>query len=426
MPISLFNALALGISFTLPVAAVSDVPPLGNCRSDDGLSFNATNFQPNKRTVPGDASVCNDGSAAQFYFRPCCNGVAPGDRCDTSAATWLIVFGNGQEDGWCWDAESCAARMAASPDLTGSSGLQQVLNTSFGYAGGAFSKGGEVNSNFYKSYAVYVPSCSSDLFLGQCDGSSGSELPSFCGRSIVENTLKSLLPEMAAYGADTIVLVGGAGVMSYVKELVDILPSSAKVSAVCDGCVLFDDALTEAGGAPRACDATDALSCTPDQTLPSAVQLWGADLQESCGGWNCLLSGPNGLVARTSAQLPLLAQHPLYDGYAYRARGAAPGADSTLDAAVRAQVLAGLEGAQVVVASACAEPQSSFLKGEFFSVTFGLFLLPPPTYATGLYNLVYRQASQVNLMDKCEGASCNPTCSAGGVFLEGASPVLVV
>jgi len=255
-------------------------------------------------------------------------------------------------------------------------------------------------------------------------------LPPFCGRSIAENTLKSLLPEMAAYGADNIVLVGGAGVMTYVNELVDILPSSARVSAVCDGCVLFDDALSEVGGASGACNANDAFSCTPDQTLPSAVQLWGAGLQESCGGWSCLLSsealGQNGLVARTSAQLPLMAQHPLYDGYAYRARGIAPGADSTLDAAVRAQVLAGLQGAQVIVASACTEPQSSFVKGEFFSVTFGKFLLPPPTYASGLYSLVYRTGIHSDFMDSCEGAGCNPTCRAGGIFFEGSSPALVV
>lgn len=414
MPSSLFNMLSLGVSFPALIAASSEVPPLGNCRSDDGLSFNSTTFQLNKRPVPGESSVCNDGSAAQFYFRPCCNGITPNDQCDTGAKTWMVVFGDGNEDGWCWDAESCAARMAASPGLTGSAGLQEVLLKSLGSDGGAFSKGGEVNSNFYKSYAVYVPHCSSDIFLGECDGASDSELPSFCGKSIAKNALRSLLPELAAYGADNIVIVGGAGVMSYIDELVDILPSTAKVSAVCDGCVLFDDALPEASGAPSSCEAGDAFSCTPDKTLPAAVELWGASLPQECGGWNCLLSttaqGQNGLVARTAAQLPLLAQMPLYDTRAYRARGAAPGTDDKLDAAVRARVLAGLEGASLVVAGACAEPMSAFAKGEFFSVKFGIYLLPPPSFASGLYNILFRPDRLSNLQDSCVGVGCNPFC----------------
>lgn len=408
-------SLAVGLGFLPVVAGVLDVPSIGACRADDGLSFNTTTFLLNKRPVPGDAAVCNDGSAAQFYFRPCCDGTAPGDKCDVSPATWLVVFGDGNEDGWCWDAASCAARMAANPALTGSAGLEQTLNQSLGGDSGAFSKGGEVNPNFYKSYAVYVPYCSSDLFLGECDSASGSELHPFCGKSIAESVLRSLLPEMAAYGADSIVLVGGAGLMSYVDELVDILPSSAQVSAVCDGCILLDDALQAQDGQARgsaACEVGDAFACTPDRTLPSAVELWGATLATSCGGWRCLLStvtpGQPGLVARTAGKIRLLAQHPLYDARAYQARGVSPGDDSVLDEAVRTIILSILDSAQVAVGGACAGPSSAFTKAEFFSVIFG-HTRPSLSYASGLYDLVHQLDRA--LVDTCDGLECNPTCS---------------
>ena len=108
-----------------------------------------------------------------MYFRPCCDGIDPGDWCNASARVWFIVFGNGNEDGWCWDQESCARRRKTHPALMTSTGLPTIFSRGddpFGSGIGAFSKSGEANSNFYKSFAAFVPSCSSDMFVGGGSG----------------------------------------------------------------------------------------------------------------------------------------------------------------------------------------------------------------------------------------------------------------
>lgn len=389
----------------------------GKCRALDGSGFNSSTFLMNKRAVSSDAAVCNDGTQAQFYFRPCCDGETAGDFCNESLATWLIVFGDGHEDGWCWDVDSCAARALASPQLVSSDGLPQVFSRdgeNWTDGVGAFSKGGEVNQNFYKSYAVYVPHCSSDLFLGECSADAPGDAQ-FCGRSIAEAVVRQLLPEMATYGVDEVVLVGGAGVMTYASSLRDILPQTATVSAVCDGCVLFDDLapLTE----PPTCE--DAFSCTPDRTLPAGVDLWGASLDEACGGWRCLLStagqGSLGLVAATSAKLPLLAQQPLYDSKTFSALGSTPTQNATFAQEVRKHIHAGLKAAKVIVASACTAPESSFTRSSFFLVSFGRFY-PRLSYASGLYALLYESTREV-FADSCSTVDCNPSCQQLSVLV---------
>lgn len=204
-------------------------------------------------------------------------------------------------------------------------------------------------------------------------------------------------------------LVGGAGIMNYVGKLRDMMPSGAKVSAVCDGCVLFDDLPSSS----QVSSCSDAFACPPEETLPKAVNLWKASLDDACGGWRCLLStralGQSGAVARAAKELPLLAQHPLYDATIFSARGLAPKDNASFAAEVRSRVKAGLAFAKVTVASACTSPQSSFTKHQFFSVQFGGGL-PPTSYATALYGLVYDSPSK--LEDSCIGVDCNPDCQS--------------
>jgi hypothetical protein len=71
------------------------------------------------RSLNSSDAVCNDGSPAALYYRACCDGPDPGDWCNASdTSRWLIVFGDGNADGWCWDGPSCAARAKADPSLT--------------------------------------------------------------------------------------------------------------------------------------------------------------------------------------------------------------------------------------------------------------------------------------------------------------------
>lgn len=229
------------------VASVATSAPTGMCRNHPGTGFNATNFLLNLQQLPDTSARCNDGSQAHMYFRPCCNGDSPGDFCNAHSADWLIVFGDGNEQRWCWDEQSCAQRAKLHPELVSSAGLPNHFSRGGDGAEsdvGAFDKGGEANPNFYGAYAAYIPYCSSDLFLGECSHDSQEPLdtaPSFCGKSIARAAVAALVQEMHKYGADNVVLVGGAGIMTFVDELKGMMPQGAKVTAVCDGCILFDD-----------------------------------------------------------------------------------------------------------------------------------------------------------------------------------------
>ena len=123
------------------------------------------------------------------------------------------MFGDGHEDGWCWDVDSCAARALASPQLVSSDGLPQVFSRdgeNWTDGVGAFLQGGrgepellQVLRGLRARTAVRISSWVSALVMHQGDAQ-------FCGRSIAEAVVRQLLPEMATYGVDEVVLVGGA------------------------------------------------------------------------------------------------------------------------------------------------------------------------------------------------------------------------
>ena len=373
------------------------------CRAPSG-GFSPSAMTLTMRNITADGALCNDGTPAKLYYRPCCDGEDPGDWCNASAVTrWVIAFGSapGDDGGWCWDASSCAARARRYPNATSSAAWPTTF-TRDGDASftdtGVFSKSGEGNPNFYNSHNALVPSCSSDLFVGRAHN--------FRGRAIALGAIAALRPMMDAAGADSVVISGGAGVMSLLPDLRAALPPRAIVSAVCDGCVLFDDANeTEAAG----CSADDSYSCRPAATLPRATRLWGSDasLAASCGsgvGWRCLLDAPAHAVAKLGAPR-VLAQQPLYDARSRRAHASLSAEE------VRSRLEAALAAADVAVGSACAAPAEALTRAAFTSVTFGRGL-PPPSMAAGLLALVSNTTPATPLVDDCRGVGCNPTCAA--------------
>ncbi|KAK3276631.1 hypothetical protein CYMTET_15311 [Cymbomonas tetramitiformis] len=393
-----------------------------DCRARGG-GFNDTSMALSLRPLSAYAdALCQDGSPAALYVRQCCNGPDPGDWCNHTQVipTWLVVFGDGNNDGWCWDAASCAARAREFPALTTSSGLPHFFSRdgdNKGEAIGAFSKSGEGNPNFYPSYAAYVPYCSSDLFVGN---STSREAPHFRGQAIALAALTALSRDMHASAASApgkelnVVIVGGAGIMTQLSQLRAVLPSAAKVTAVCDGCVLFDDESADRAlsanptqqdrnrtGNP--CNGGDAYSCLPRQTLPQAVKLWSAlDAFGLClDGWRCLLDAPARLVAAHNST-PLLAQQPLYDGHAISSH------TEKTPSAVRARITKALSSAHVIVGSACSTPSAAFTRSAFNYVTFGGGL-PPLSFSTAVNALV--RGGKVQLLDTCEGINCNPSCT---------------
>ena len=203
------------------------------CRAPGG-GFDEEHMSLTLRSLNSSDAVCNDGSPAALYYRACCDGPDPGDWCNASdTSRWLIVFGDGNADGWCWDGPSCAARAKADPSLTSSKGLPHFFmrdGEAHSDAVGAFDKSGESNPNFYPAHAAYVPHCSSDLFTGF---SSPTASPAFRGRAIALAALGAIRREMESLGGPwEVMLVGGAGILATLPELRAALPASADVSAV--------------------------------------------------------------------------------------------------------------------------------------------------------------------------------------------------
>ena len=113
------------------------------CRAPGG-GFDPSSMDLTLFTINNTQAKCQDGTDAKMYIRPCCDGIAPGDHCNaTDRPRWFIVFGDGNADGWCWDAASCAAR---AKNLTSSEQLPQHFSRHGGFYDqrvGAFSKSGE-------------------------------------------------------------------------------------------------------------------------------------------------------------------------------------------------------------------------------------------------------------------------------------------
>ena len=408
---------AMAASYLLLSLVQNSIVPQGSndaanhpaCRASGG-GFNISTMSLSLRPIALNTAMCTDGSAAKMYVRTCCDGTDPGDFCNNTERIpqWVVVFGDGNSGGWCWDGPSCAARLQQQPDLSSSKRLPEYFARDGGrddYRVGIFSKSGEGNPNFYASYTAYVPYCSSDLFLGN---SSGEQAPFFRGRSIALGAIDSLRDEMLASAVNSpgrslqVVIVGGAGVMLLMDDIRARLPPGADLSAVCDGCVLFDDGVQSDRAKPAPCKSGDAFSCTPSMTLPAATGLWAASMGACGAGWRCLLDSP----ARVASGLKpprLLAQQPLYDAPTRAAHA------GMLDAAVRARLTRALAAAGVSVGAACSRlPSASITRSSFFSVTFGGSRIPPLTYGSGLYSLLVGTNS--SLVDTCEGVDCNPHC----------------
>jgi hypothetical protein len=113
-------------------------------------------------------AVCNDGSAATYYYRNC---TANGDRqhgdqtnyClkgdpNGVISTRFFLYLDVSDGSWCHDAATCAAR---SNRYKSSAGLPPTI-----FPGGVLSIYPEANPNFYKQHTILINSCSSDLFVG--------------------------------------------------------------------------------------------------------------------------------------------------------------------------------------------------------------------------------------------------------------------
>ena len=271
------------------------------------LPFELVNMQLHTvRNAAARGALCNDGSPATFYFRDC---PRPASECAQFTTDWFVVFADGDSSDACYDKMTCTARKAAAAGKMSSAGLNATLLS----PAGLFSYSGEENPNFYGYRTVLVPYCSSDMWLGNA---SAIDLH-FRGRAIAAAIMEDLasitfspvsVPTIYGPGpnqtrldeADSLTLVGNAGILHQLGNLAALVPSrpAKQLKAICDGCVLPAVkplvSVTE-----RPC--TSAADCPPPVVLQRGLHLW-----EPSTSWQELQA--DSLLP--AVKLPLLVQQP--------------------------------------------------------------------------------------------------------------------
>jgi len=242
-------------------------------------------------------AVCNDGSPAKYYVRGC---PRPAKECaDAGPPRWIVVFEDGGVADSCWDKETCTS---VEGRRTSSMGLNATLSPN-----GIFATSGEANPNFYMHHAVFVPACTSDMWLGNASSSSSIQ---FRGRAVI-NAVMRKVARLAA-NASALTIAGGAGVMSLIDGFLPTLPSQLHNAprAVCDGCLIMDVAPHKQ---PAGCSKV--AECPPKMALARGFAAWGLS-----SDWHGLLA--DRLVA--SVKTPMLVQHPQFDSIQLGMLGAWP------------------------------------------------------------------------------------------------------
>jgi hypothetical protein len=379
------------------------------------------------------SAVCGDGTEAFFYWRNCTANAdrLPGDKEDYCAKGgkngvdknyWFVSF---EAAGSCYDEGSCSARRAAAPQLMSSASQPGSI-----FPSGALSCFPEENPNFYKSTMVFVPSCSSDEFLGDAGASVGK--PAFRGARIMEAVFRRLARSLGS--ADVLVVSGAAGVMRAMRSrrIVRLLPRTVELRTVCDGCLLSDaQPLVPVAAQPCSTDS----DCPPIVALPRAVAYWNAtaSLGVECVDGSCLLTAAMlGLLASPTGSTSLI-HHNLFDAGTLRALRAWP-ADTAGSAANKFALAHAAEtqqrllrtGSTLIMAPACdglgshnvtltASTGGGFTdKTQYYSVfvdsknSFGAQV--SSSYADLVYSLATDEQPALAAVDGCDAFDCNKAC----------------
>jgi hypothetical protein len=356
-------------------------------------------------------AVCNDGEGAAMFYRNCSANWdrKPGDPdyCALPVTRWVVAFAGSdmdyfggvgvsarsprvQESGaYCYDAASCTKRAT---NLTTSRNLPDTA-----FPGGIALPYAEANPNLYKSHHVVVPYCSSDLWAGNSTAIFASTLWHFRGAAIIQAVVEMLFTldgggaKGGLAGADEVLLVGPAGLMAraadiaqYItlrkREITGNATAAISISALCDGCAIFD--LPPPAQSAQEC--TSDANCPPSRALPLAQTLWGTPSLPWCAeapetAWRCLTADLllKGLLA--SSALPVLVQAQRFDAVQLAAYGAWPPtaanhtaarrwAEGVFGPAVQA-LLAGVRGATATVfGAACSSPSALALDTSFYHI----------------------------------------------------------
>ena len=397
--------LLLVCCIALPLATAQTLPP----------QTDPTGYHRNmiKTVLQDPAAQCNDGTRASFFYRNCTANAdrARGDTTDyclkggpegVSQNIWLIAFESAP--GFCHDQSSCAARL---PRLTSSNALPSTL-----FPGGALSVYPEENPNLYKASTAFVPSCSSDLWLGANTSDQGVL---FRGRLILEAVLRALTSG-AMQHADVIVVSGGAGVMQLFQtaRIRALLPPGAVLKVVCDDCLLL-------GATPRVSVAeqpcSNDLDCPAADALPIGIPRWNASMPEGCFQGACLLWPSDPMTQLLSSKSHFVFQHLFAESQLRALRAWPPVLDAQnfsvqLSIALQSQ-LRDLQSDRVFAPSCGSEqgPVSFTNQRDFFktliATTNQYNVSGVVTFSSGVADLVHGLSESRAAIDNCTGFECN-------------------
>ena len=397
-----------------------------------------------RHTIQDAASrgaVCNDGSPAAFFFRDC---PRPADECAGWSNDWLVFFADGAAADACYDQQTCDARKQASPDKMTATHLNATLLS----PGGIFSVSGEENPNFYGFRTVLVPYCSSDMWVGNGSAAGYQFRGLAIAKAVIEDLARGTFspsPVPTPFGpgpsgtrlaaADSITIIGGAGVMSQLTgstggALAALLPSTPRrnLRLICDGCVLPDVApLVSVGSRP----CTTAADCPPRVVLRRGFALWGGDGGDAAASgaglasWQALLAS----ALLPALALPTLVQQPLYGETLLRQQRAWPVASANQPYVERfgravAQLLKSRpHGGRWAFGAACSPAHPSLLRDAdaFFCCPVTCTLQSRNTSAalhlasmTSMF--VKDPDAQPACVDTCDGVDCNRFCESPSCF----------
>ena len=200
-------------------------------------------------TVSGvdEYAVCNDGSSGAYYYAPSPTGsnqwcVSPAPAVAASFADTsllppplrLVYLEGGM---WCWDQQSCLARMQSTPFEMSSTGWKPVQ-----VVGGVFST--TAGNPFLNYNKVYLGYCSSDAWMGDAAASSATFGYAFRGQRIIAATMADLQARhgMAA-GADVVFggcSAGARGAMINLDYIQALAPPGSTVRGLIDSGLWVD------------------------------------------------------------------------------------------------------------------------------------------------------------------------------------------